>query len=138
MALRQATVRAAILLVREIQRGIRSQAPGGEAFTPLAEATIRKKKSSKALIDDAFLINSVTHRILGDKAFVGVLRGTTHGDGEELVNIGKVHEYGATVKLPSGKTIIIPARPFLHPVLKAFRKEVRKIYRDAIKSVYGV
>ena len=35
-ALRQATIRNALFLVREIQRGIRSQAPGGQAFVKLA------------------------------------------------------------------------------------------------------
>ena len=64
LAIRQATVKAAILLVREIQRGIRSQAPGGQPFVQLAQSTIDRKHSSKALIDTGFLINSITHRIL--------------------------------------------------------------------------
>ena len=77
LAIRQATIKAAILLVREIQRGIRSQAPGGQPFAKLAESTIRRKGSSKALIDTGFLINSITHRILRDRAFIGLLKTTT-------------------------------------------------------------
>ena len=36
-ALKQATIRNALLLVRDIQRGIRSQAPGGKPFAKLAD-----------------------------------------------------------------------------------------------------
>jgi hypothetical protein len=32
LAIRQATIKNALFLVREIKRGIRSQAPGGKAF----------------------------------------------------------------------------------------------------------
>ena len=38
LAIRQATIKNAVLLVREIKRGIRSQAPGGKAFVKLAES----------------------------------------------------------------------------------------------------
>ncbi|HOQ62107.1 MAG TPA: hypothetical protein PKZ08_15880, partial [Vicinamibacterales bacterium] len=80
VALRQATIRNALLLVREIQRGIRSQAPGGVPFVQLAESTIDRKGSSKALIDSGFLVNSITQKIMADKAFVGLLRGTVNKD----------------------------------------------------------
>ena len=67
-ALRQATIRNALFLVREIQRGIRSQAPGGQAFVKLAESTTLRKGSSKALIDTGFLVNAITQKIMADKA----------------------------------------------------------------------
>ncbi len=35
----------------------------------LAESTIRRKGSSKALIDTGFLINAITQKIMGDRAF---------------------------------------------------------------------
>lgn len=134
LAIRQATVKAAILLVREIQRGIRSQAPGGKPFAPLAESTIKRKKSSKALIDTGFLINSITQLIMRDRAFVGLLKTRISKDGESAANIGAVMEYGATINMPNGHTVIIPARPFLHPVMVAFRDEIEQFYRDAIKA----
>ena len=84
-ALRQATIRNALFLVREIQRGIRSQAPGGQAFVKLAESTIERKGSSKALIDTGFLV-------------------------------------------------IIPARPFLNPVMEKYREQILQNYREAIRS----
>ncbi len=134
LAIRQATVKAAILLVREIQRGIRSQAPGGQPFVQLAASTIARKHSSKALIDTGFLINSITHRILKDQAFVGLLKTTVSRDGESVANIGAVMEYGATIPMPNGTTIIIPARPFLHPVMTQHKAAILKLYRDALKT----
>ena len=128
-ALRQATIRNALFLVREIQRGIRSQ-----ALVKLAESTTLRKGSSKALIDTGFLVNAITQKIMADKAFVGLLRGTVNKDGEDMVNIGAVMEYGATINHPNGATIIIPARPFLHPVMEKYREQILQNYREAIRS----
>jgi hypothetical protein len=135
IALRQATIRNALFLVREIQQGIRSQSPGGKPFVKLAESTITRKGSSKALIDTGFLINAITQKIMADKAFVGLLRGTVNKDGEDMVNIGGVMEYGATIKHPSGAAIIIPPRPFLHPVMEKYRDQIIGTFRQAIRSV---
>ncbi len=134
-ALRAATVKNALLLVREIQRGIKRQAPGGVPFAKLAESTIDRKGSSKALIDTGFLVNAITQKIMADKAFVGLLRGTVNPKGEDMVNVGAVMEYGATIQHPNGATIIIPARPFLHPVMREYRDEILENYRKAIRSV---
>jgi hypothetical protein len=137
-ALRQTTIRNALSLVREIQRGIRSQSPGGQPFAKLAESTIARKGSSKALIDTGFLINAITQKVMVDKAFAGLLRGTVNNDGEDMVNIGAVMEYGATIKHPNGATIIIPPRPFLHPVMEKYRDQIIKNYRQAFKMIrYG-
>jgi phage gpG-like protein len=134
-AIRAATIKNAILLVREIKRGIKSQAPGGKPFVELAASTILKKGSSKALIDTGFLVNSITQRILADRAFVGLLKGTVNKDGEDMVNIGAVMEYGATINHPNGAVIVIPPRPFLHPVMEKYRDQVIENYRQAIRSV---
>ncbi|MBT8339251.1 MAG: hypothetical protein HKP58_03890 [Desulfatitalea sp.] len=134
-ALRQATIRNALFLVREIQRGIRSQSPGGQAFVKLAESTIARKGSSKALIDTGFLIHAITQKIMAERAFVGLLRGTVNRDGEDMVNIGAVMEYGATIKHPNGATIIIPPRPFLHPVMEKYRTQIIENFREALRSV---
>jgi hypothetical protein len=133
-AIRAATLKAAILLVREIQRGIRNQAPGGQPFAQLAESTIERKGSSKVLIDTGLLINSITHRILMDQAFIGLLKTTTYRGGEAVANIGAVLEYGATIPMPNGVTIIIPPRPFLHPVMAQYKDTILALYRDAIRS----
>ncbi len=133
LALRQATVKNAILLVREIKRGIRSQAPGGKPFVKLAESTIRRKGSSKALIDTGFLINAITQKIMADRAFVSLLRGTVNKDGDDMVNIGAVMEYGATIQHPNGAVIVIPPRPFQHPVMEKYREQILQNYREAIR-----
>jgi len=70
-----------------------------------------------------------------DKAFIGLLRGTVNKEGEDMVNIGAVMEYGATIKHPNGATIIIPARPFLHPVMEQYREEVLENYRKALHAI---
>ena len=136
-ALRQATVKNALLLVREIKKGIKAQAPGGQPFVKLAESTIRRKGSSKALIDTGFLLASITQLILGDRAFVGLLRGRRNKEGDEIVNIGAIMEYGATIQHPNGAVIVIPARPFLHPVMEQYRDQIVKNYQEAIRSVLG-
>jgi hypothetical protein len=134
-AIRQATIKNALLLVREIKRGIRDQAPGGKQFAPLAQVTIDRKGSSKALIDTGFLVSSITQKILSDGAFVGLLRTSVYKDGESVANIGAIMEYGATINHPSGATIVIPPRPFLHPVMEKYRAEVERNYREALLSV---
>ena len=61
--------------------------------------------------------------------------GTVNKGGEDMVNIGAVMEYGATIKHPNGATIVIPARPFLHPVMDKYREQILQNYREAIRSV---
>jgi phage gpG-like protein len=135
LAIRQATIRNALFLVREIQRGIKSQSPGGESFARLAESTIERKGSSKALIDTGFLLSSITQKIMNDQAFVGLLRTYIRQGGLSAANIGAIMEYGATIEHHSGATIIIPARPFLHPVMRQYRQQILDNYRQAIASV---
>ncbi len=135
LAIRQATIKNALLLVREIQKGIRDQAPGGKQFEPLAEVTIKRKGSSKALIDTGFLVNAITQKITSDGAFVGLLRTSIREDGESVANVGAIMEYGATINHPSGAVIVIPARPFLHPTMEKYLDQVVSNYREAVASV---
>lgn len=135
LAVRQATIKNALLLVREIKRGIRDQAPGGKQFAPLAQVTIERKGSSKALIDTGFLLNAITQKILSDGAFIGLLRTSISKNGESVANIGAIMEYGCTINHPSGAVIVIPPRPFLHPTMLKYRDEVIENYRQALRSV---
>ena len=104
-------------------------------FVPLAQVTIERKGSSKALIDTGFLVNSITQKIMSDGAFVGLLRTSISKDGESVANIGAIMEYGATINHPSGAVIVIPPRPFLHPTMLIYRDEVIENYRQALLSV---
>jgi len=114
------------------------QVPGGVPFEPLAEGTIERKGSSKALIDTGFLVNAITQRILADSAFVGLLRGTVYPKGEDARNpvppstIGAIMEYGATIPMPNGGTIIIPPRPFLHPIMEKQKKQVEANFKKVV------
>lgn len=136
IAVYKATVKNALLLVREIKRGIKSQSPGDQPFLKLAESTIRRKGSSKALIDTGFLVNSITQKIMGDKAFVGLLRTSRNKSGEEISNIGAILEFGATINHPNGGVIIIPPRPFIHPVMKKYQEQVLRNYREAVSGLF--
>ncbi|MHB9037896.1 MAG: phage virion morphogenesis protein [Armatimonadota bacterium] len=136
LAIRAATIKNALLLVREIKRGIRDQAPGGKQFAPLAQVTIERKGSSKALIDTGFLLSSITQKIMSDGAFVGLLKTSVSEDGENVASIAAIMEYGCTINHPSGAVIVIPPRPFLHPTMEKYRDEVIDNYRQALASVF--
>lgn len=137
-----------------VVRGFRSQAPGGKKFKPPSENTIKIRRflgfgGTKALIVRSDLRNSVkVHRTGRGSAFVGVRRGARGKKGQDLVNVARVHEFGAgpiviriTDKMRrflgaagvlgqgggggggggGGVGIIvvrIPARPFLRPVFE--------------------
>jgi len=46
--------------------------------------------------------------------------------------IAAIMEYGATIDMPNGTTIVIPPRPFLHPTMEEYRKQVVENYRRVI------
>lgn len=94
----QATGKVAAELETAIKKGIRSQAPGGKKFKPLAKSTKKMKKSSKALIHHGDLLGSIrtehTTVSAGRAWFVGVNRTAKGKDGESLMNIAMIHEFG--------------------------------------------
>jgi phage gpG-like protein len=69
------------------------------------------------------------HRKKWNRGFVGVLRNVTTPDGESLVNIAAVHEYGT-------KDGRVPARPFVAPTVEECRDEVIREYEAAIERVF--
>jgi len=83
-----------------IVKGIRSQAPGGLKFKPLAASTRKMKKSSKALINHGDLLRSIgVDDVGGNSFFVGVNRNAksqSPGGGKpaELYNLAEIHETG--------------------------------------------
>jgi hypothetical protein len=96
----------AVELAGDMRRGVRNQAPGGKALTPLAKSTILMKKSSKALIHHGDLVRSINATDVGESFssnssawFVGVHR-TARGRkkriffDDDLVNIAEIHEFG--------------------------------------------
>jgi hypothetical protein len=101
--------RQALRLSTLVVKGIRSGAPGGKEFEPLAESTIMMKGSSKPLIDNGDLLGSIGIESLGknDGYFVGVSRKAVDEDGNTIANIAEIMETGTD--------------PYTIPVTKAMR-----------------
>lgn len=105
----------------KILEGLRSGAPGGEAFQPLAPTTLairklRGGKGTKPLIRHGDLRNSITVVKEGDGVFVGVLRSTKSSGGGSLVNVAAIHEFGS-------RPIVLKITPKVRALLHAaFRK----------------
>ena len=104
----------------KIVEGIREQAPGGRAFTPLAPTTLairqfRGFRGTKALIVQADLRNSITVVRDGDRVLVGVLRTARNRAGKSLVDIAALQEYGSR---PTVVHLTPKARAFLHAAFR--------------------
>lgn len=89
----------------QIVKGIRSGAPGGKAFAPLAPLTLAIRKmrgggGTKPLIQTGALIGGITATRTGDGVFVGLLRQAKSKGGKSLANIGAIHEFGASWTQP--------------------------------------
>ncbi len=158
--LKAAARKAALLVLREIKKGIRNQAPGGQAFPALHELTIIEKsqlkgigsvKSNQALIRHGDLINSLTIEVSEDASFgVGIPVGARNRYGIDINLIAAGMEKGYTINVtdrlrnyfaaqgrPLKKStthLDVPARPFLEPVLKQCEDQIVKIYADAINN----
>ena len=166
LALRQ----EAELLRKEIVQGITKQAPGGESFKPLSPLTLAARKmagfgGTKALMVRGDLRNAISAIVKGDEAFVGVPRKAKDKQGKPVIDVAKVHEFGAgpfVVPMApamrrylfalyakagnarskgTGKGVVvirIPARPFLRPAFKAFSKDVQKRFLRRVAGVLGM
>lgn len=91
-----AVKRAALMTERELKKGIKSGAPGGQKFKPLSPITMLLRKGTKPLIDSGSLIGSITTTLdrKNNAAFVGVHRTARGSDGTSLVNVAVIHEFG--------------------------------------------
>ncbi len=159
------------LLRSQIVQGITKQAPGGQAFKKLSPLTIAARESkgfkgTKALIVRGDLRNSISALVRNDEAFVGVLRKAKDKQGNPLINVAQIQEFGAgPIVIPmtdamrrflfallqdagkkssgggssSGVVVInIPARPFLRPAFKEFSKGAQRRFLDRIAGQLGV
>lgn len=112
----RALMREAHFFRKMIVEGMREQAPGGERFKPLSPLTllIRRAqgfKGTKALIRRADLRNSITITRMDSAVFVGILRSAKNKNGQSLVNVATIHEYGlGPVIIP----ITAKSRAYLH------------------------
>jgi phage gpG-like protein len=120
-AINKAVLQEAQFFRTKIVEGLRSGAPGGQAFQPLATTTLairrfRGFKGSKPLIVHGDLRNSIAVVKEGDGVFVGVLRTAKSRGGQSLANIAAIHEFGSraiAVKLTP------KMRRFLHAAFRS-------------------
>lgn len=117
VAMDRAVLAEAHFFRRKVVEGFRTQAPGDRPFRPLSPTTLAIRRfrgfgGSKALIVRGDLRNSITvfHRMtaLGAEAWVGIRRNARGRDGQKLVNIAEIHEFGS--------------RPIVIPVTAAMRR----------------
>ncbi len=162
IAIKAAARKNAKLILREVKKGIRSQAPGDRAFPPLHQVTIMEKmeirgvggvKAKQALIRHRDLINALTYEVEENGSFkVGFPEGATNRYGININMIAAGMEKGFTINvtpklrdyfaangrpLKSSTTHLdIPARPFFEPVYKKFRDEIVLNYVIALDAVF--
>lgn len=100
-AIDRAVLQEAHFMRSKIVEGLRSQAPAGQTFRPLAATTLairrfKRFKGTKALLNRGDLRNSIAvHRMSGLGAFVGVLRTARGRQGQPLANIAELNEFGS-------------------------------------------
>ena len=109
-------------LRREIVQGLTRQAPGGRALRPPAETTLATRRlqgfgGRKSLLVRGDLRNSVTVKLRGDAAFIGVPRAARGHTGQPLIKIAELHEFG------SAPTVI--------PMSDAMRRFIFAVLREA-------
>jgi len=151
-AVERGLAREAHALRAEIVDGLTKQAPGGQPLKPLAAMTLAARQmqrfgGTKALVRRGDLRNAVAVVKRGDEVFIGVPRTARSADGKGLVDVARVHEFGAQPTIipitpamrrllfatmrkagiaprggPSRGVVVvqIPARPFLRPAFERF------------------
>ena len=169
-AVNKAVRQEAHLLRKQIVQGITKQAPGGKSLAPPAPLTlaVRKMKGrggTKSLIVTGDLRNAISVVVHGDEAFIGVPRKARSKDGEALVDVAYVQEFGSdpiiipmtpamrrflfaaikqageAPKEGSGKGVVVvqvPARPFLRPAFEQFAKGAGPRFLGRMQKLMGM
>jgi hypothetical protein len=146
----QAGADVAQRLPEEVRAGMQSQAPGGQQFTPLHWFTVQEKGTDVALaggdLEEAITAHA---RAKGLTVAVGIPAGAISG-GTSLSLIGWVQEFGIQIAVtdamraylhtrgfelsPSTEHVVIPARPWLRPVLRVSKPWIRARYAQAVAA----
>lgn len=100
---------------------------GRPEWPALKPATIARKKSSKPLVRHADLLANITESDQRDFHFVGVLRTAKNRDGDDLVDIGAVQEYGS-------EKAGVPPRSFIRTTFNEIRGDLAAIHVKAAES----
>jgi len=101
-ALDRAAAQQAQLIRKQMVEGLRKQAPGGKPLQQLSKLTIALRKAkgfrgTKALLRTGTLMQNISvQRQKASAYFIGVLRGGVGKNGEPVLNIAEIHEFGRT------------------------------------------
>lgn len=121
---------------KDMVLGLRDQAPGGQEFKPLGDTTLVGRREAgfdgtKALIRHGDLMGSIS--VKSDRGalqvFVGVPRTAKGRNGDDLVNVAGIHEFGA------GPFVVRQTAKSHAYVMMLLRKSGREIRRKAPKTV---
>lgn len=138
-----------------LKKGMTEGTPGGQKYAPNHPFTIARKGSSKPLINQGDLRNSIKSRVIdGTTVFVGINRSARGKDGKSLVNIAAIHELGdgkggdllieVTPKMRAylhsqglhlkqdTKYIRIPRRPTFEPVFEAEKDNWQELFVETV------
>jgi len=132
-----ANARNAQLLRRNIVLGIRNQR---REWPKLAPATIKRKRSSKILIDRGDMIGAVTTiPVTRLSTFVGIPKGKRPKRGKRrgrirIADYAAKHEKGIVVKNAKGGVRFI-RRPFIEPAFNESLKDMVDNYDEAGRDV---
>lgn len=91
------------------------------SWPPLRPETIKRKGSSRPLIDTGRLRDSITHKVEGDKALVGIFGGG-------VLIYAAVHEFGSPKRN-------IPERSYLRKTFDEQKEEIEKLLDAEIEKV---
>ena len=156
----------------DIVQGLTQQSPGGEPLKPPSPLTIASRqldgfRGQKALIVRGDLRNAISVVVDGDEAFIGVPRTARNKDGDALVDVAKVQEFGGPpIVIPitpkmrkflfallrrsgkdrgsedgSGRGVVVvqvPARPFLRPAFEKFRQGAGRRFLERVAQQLGL
>lgn len=165
-AVHRAIQQEAQALRTQIVQGLTNQAPGGQQIRPLAPLTLAARRldrfrGTKALIESGELRGSISVVERDNEVFIGVKRSARSKDGQSLVSLAELHEYGGPpVVIPitpkmrrylaallqeagqgprsgagGGASVVVvqtPPRPFLRPAFERFRKGASRRFLDRV------
>lgn len=135
--LKRETAKQAAKLATGIKKNIQTSGNfAGKPFAPLKESTIKRKGSSKPLIDTGDAMGAVAAVKLDELRYlVGVPGGVSGGKTHATISgYMRVHEEGGI----SEHGNLIVARPFIAPVVEKMKKELLADFEKNMKELFKI
>lgn len=117
-----------------LQNAIRNRISAGQVQPATGEKHRRWKErhgfSTTTLLQTGSLVNAIKYDRKGwNEGFVGVNRNAVGKDGQSLVSLAAVHEYGSESRN-------IPARPYIKPGIEKCGPDMVKRYQEAVEKTF--